>query len=262
MDRLLNITGGQPLKVEDWELMQDQVKKTTAAIILSLMQEPACILTGMVFTDGTTIYVSEGYVFDTDEVYYVPSVSFTKDTHKTLYVIPDFSTTENRTFHDTTTHDVYGYRRYKIVYQTTDPGTGYAYNDLSTLLSLLLEYIESSLQTNLINKMSLSFATGNSGATGFNAVSIQGNRINGYMLQAAFNATATNALLCSLPVGLRPSADMVGFFYNGSVAPGILKIKKNGDVYYISFQFYLQFVDNTLFSIPTTGGGTPAIADH
>ena len=92
------------------------------------------------------------------------------------------------------------------------------------------------------------------------------------MLEAAFNATVTNGLLCSLPVGLRPSADLVGFFYNGSVAPGILKIKKNGDVHvsgastsnanYVTFQFYMQFVDNTLFTIPTTGGGTPAVADH
>ena len=207
--------------------------------------------------------VTEGYLYAAGEIFYVPAAHFSDASGCELYFAPNFSTTENRTFKDTTTHDVWAYREYQVLYQNSDPGSGMLFSSLQTLISIL----NSSISSNLKAITSLAYASGFTADTSYNAVSLQGNGINGYMLEAAFNATSSAGKLCSLPVGLRPSADLVGFFFNNSVAPGILKIKKNGDVYvsgasttspnYITFQFYMNFEDLTLFALPTSGGGLP-----
>jgi hypothetical protein len=84
------------------------------------------------------------------------------------------------------------------------------------------------------------------------------------MLLGAFNASQQHGKLCVLPVGLRPSGDIVGFFNNGSINPAVLKIKKNGEVYvtgantsmtnYVSFQWLKIFDDDVNYSMPVTGG--------
>jgi uncharacterized membrane protein len=264
MDRLISypFQTGQPLRPEDWGLIQDQQKLALAAIICGLSGVSSCILSGMVMTnDGTTINITEGYVFIVDEIFYVPAVSFHIGGSNELYLISNFTTTENRTFFDTTTHYVWAYRRYQIVYQNTDPGSSIKFVTLSTLISLIMQ----NNQSNLTGIQSMVYAAGFTGATAYNAVSLQGNSLNGYMLEAAFTASVTAGKLCTLPIGCRPSADLVGFFFNQSTAPGVLKIKKDGDVYvsgaslsgtnYITFQFFMRFQDLVNYALPITGGG-------
>lgn len=273
MNQLLSIAGGQPLHVEDWALIQNQELLALATIINSLIgTNTACILTGMVCTNnGTTISVTEGYLFVANEIFYVPAVTFPIVSGNVLYLVTNFSTTENRTFKDTSTHNVWAYRNYQIFYQATDPGSSYLYTQLDTLTTILNNFINTNIPSaNLSVIQKYAYLTGFTPATAFGFINLQGNALNGYMLQAAFNASVSNGKLCTLEVGVRPSADLVGFFFNNTVAPGILKIKKNGDVYvsgasttspnYITFQFYMNFVDMILFTLPPTGGGIP-IAD-
>jgi hypothetical protein len=272
MDQLLSIAGGQPLHANDWSLIQNQEMASLSAIIGSVIgNATACILTGLMMTnDGTKISITEGYIFIGGEIFYVPAVLFAINNDNTLYFVQDFSTTENRTFKDTTTHDVYAYRRYKILYQAIDPGLSVQYTIVASLLTILTNFINTNIPSaNLSVVQHYAYSIGFTPATAFSFISLQGNALNGYMLEAAFNASVTQGKLCTLEVGMRPSADLVGFFYNNSVAPGILKIKKNGDIYisgasttspnYITFQFYMNFVDEALFSLPTTGGGLPDV---
>jgi hypothetical protein len=272
MDKLLNIAGGQPLHVDDWALIQNQEVIALAAIINSLIgSNTQCILSGLKMTDdGSAIIVTEGYLYAAGEIFYVPAAHFSDSSGCELYFAPNFSTTENRTFKDGSTHDVWAYREYQILYQNTVPGSGILFTTVDPLITILNNIVNSNLPSaNLSVVQHYAYSTGFSAATAFAYISLQGNALNGYMLEAAFDATVTQGKLCTLDVGLRPSADLVGFFYNNSVAPGILKIKKNGDVYvsgasttspnYITFQFYMNFVDETLFPLPTTGGGLPSI---
>lgn len=272
MDKLLGIAGGQKLRVDDWGLIQDQAKNALSAIVLALIEMGNCKLTGVVESiSGGDIWITAGYIFIVDEIFYVPATHFTVDISKTLYLVKDFTTTENRVFKDTASHDVYSYHRYKVLYLAAPPDEGYYFTDVFTLQKLLIQLMGENIHADLTNIESLSYATGFAAETAYGGVSLQGNAINGYMLEAAFTATVTAGKLCNLPIGMRPSADLVGFFFNNSISPGILKIKKNGDVYvsgastastnYITFQFFMRFVDNTLFALPTGGGGPSPLGD-
>lgn len=258
-----------PLKLDDFELIQDAYKYGFDAVVRSLLPDSTYfILKGCVKTIvGSTIHLTEGYIFVTDEIYYIPAAEFTEDSLKVLYVAPDFSTTENRIFHDTNTHDVWDIRVYKYVYSTGEPAGGIIFASLFTLLSLLQDTIGTTLlgSADLTGFYNLSYEAGFSAATSYTKLRYEGNSFNGYMILGAFNAAYTYGLLTRLPIGMRPTGDLVGFFYNGSVAPGVLRIKKNGEIWingartngpnYITFQFYMRFEDPVLYNLPGGGGG-------
>jgi len=274
MDILKSISGGQPLRTTDWEFIQNVEKALLKAVLTGLLPAEAhFIVCGMELTVAGTVDVTEGYFFDGEEICYVPAVSFTENESKGLYLVEDIDTTENRSFKDGSTHDVWEIRRYVFAYESTPPSGGIVFNSLP-MISKLSAYILSqiTLNSNLTSLQTLSYLTGFAAATGFNGIKLEKNTMGHYMLLAAFNASITAGKITSLPSGHRPTGDLMGFFFNGTIAPGVLKIKANGDVYvsgasttvtnYISFQYLINFVDSVFWGLPTGGGGAAIDADH
>ena len=124
MNRLKAITGGQPLRSDDWSFIQDATADALSALVVGLKGSTgACIITGLgvTFGDGT-VDVGEGVIFINGELFYVPSVRF--DSHGEtwiVYLTPNITTGESRTFRDTLTHDVYEYRQYAAGYGSSIP---------------------------------------------------------------------------------------------------------------------------------------------
>ncbi|MCX6281468.1 MAG: hypothetical protein NTU51_05870 [Bacteroidetes bacterium] len=274
MDRLLSLGGAQPLRSADWELIQNVEKALLKAILTGLLpEETSFIVCGMVLTVNTNVDVTEGWFFDGDEICYVPASSFVAhDEGYGLYLVPDITTSENRTFKDTTTHNVWELRRYEMAYESSQPGGSIAFNSIpliGKLTSLILSQI--TLNSNLLNLYTLSYLTGFGAATGLDGLKLEKNTMGWYMLLGAFNATVTAGKITTLPSGHRPSGDLVAPFFNDSVTPGVLKIKKNGDVYvsgasitatnYISFQYLINFQDPVNWGLPTSGGSAPPEGD-
>lgn len=273
MDKLIAYPSalGQPLRPEDWALIQDVEKELLKALLDGILPGTATFLLSGVTVSGEgtgTVVVSEGYIYTSGEIFYVPTASFTENTSKILFVEQEITTGENRIFKDASTHDVYEYRRYVVGYETVVPEGAIRFSELFTLRALFDQEIASSLSgsANLTGFYNLTYLTGFTKATSYNAIRLEGNSFNGYMLLGAFTATISAGKLTTLPVGMRPTGDLVGFFFNGTVSPGILKIKSNGDIYvsgasttgtnYITFQFYMRFEDPVLYALPT-GGGAP-----
>jgi len=277
MDRLLAVSAGvgQPLRSTDLDFVQDISQQQLTAILKAILPDTSpFILIGVALSgEGTgTITISAGYIFVDDEIYYIPTASFTEDAQKIVFFAQEITTGENRTFKDSSTHDVYQYRRYTAGYETTVPGGAISLSDLFALDTLLKDNVLAGIDSDLAQFDQLSYLTGFTPATAFQKLSLQGNDLNCYMLQAAFNATASAGRLATLPIGMRPTGDLLGFFFNGSVAPGILKIKSNGDIYvsgartsgganYISFQFFMRFEDRVAYGLPTSGGAAPPDGD-
>jgi hypothetical protein len=121
MNRLLGFDGGQQLQAEDWVFIQDATEDTIKAIIKGLGATAPVIVSGMVVTiaDGN-VTVTEGYLFKDDEIFYVPAAIFVDlGESYTLNLAPNITTGEARTFKDTSTHNVYQYRRYIAGYSSS-----------------------------------------------------------------------------------------------------------------------------------------------
>lgn len=268
MKKLKIIDGGMPLKLDDFSLIQDAYIDGLSAILQSILPGiDTFILKGCeVSVEGSKLSVAAGYIYDSGEIYYIPAASYTYDAGKLVYLVTNFSTSENRTFHDTTTHDVWDIRVYATGYDSTVPEGGIRLDTIFTLLTLLKTDITNGISddADLQGFDKLSYLTGFTKATAYDGIRLEGNSFNGYMLLGAFTATVSAGKLATLPIGMRPTGDIVGFFFTGAVAPGILKIKSNGDIYvsgastsstnYISFQFYMRFEDPVLYGLPTGGG--------
>lgn len=275
MKKLKVIDGGIPLKIDDLDLLQDACFDAVQAILGSLLPDTTeFILTGCVASiEGTDIIVSAGVIYVDGEIYFVPEATFTYDSGKQLYVEEDFSTSENRTFHDTTTHDVWDLRVYQFGYAAEIPDGAIPMSTMFTLRSLLDSEITSSISGNadLVGIGKLAYLSGFTKATAYDGIRLEGNSFNGYMLLGAFTATFSAGKLATLPEGMRPTGDLVGFFFNRTVTPGIIKIQKDGDIYisgasttgvnYLSFQFFMRFVDPILYSLPESGGAAPPDGD-
>ncbi len=132
MDKLLAVTEGigQPLRPEDWEFIQNATKQGIKALVNGLMGQPGnCIVAGLVVTFGDgTISVSEGVVFINDELFYVPARTLALQTELwSLFLTPDITTGESRTFKDTVARHVYEYRHYSVGYATSIPSGSMAF---------------------------------------------------------------------------------------------------------------------------------------
>lgn len=270
MNRLLAIVGGQPLRSDDWAFIQDATVETIKALVEGLNGSTgACIVTGLEVTyEGDVVYVTEGVVFDGDEPCYVPSFSHEVVEGHLLYLTLNYTTDEQRTFKDTTTHNVYGYNRYLTGYAASVPSGSIAIASLSNIRDSIKDYVISAVldAKTMIAQASLTYLTGFTPATNYGSPVINANSLGDVMLIAAFYATSAAGKICTIPSGLRPAGDLGAFFIAGS-SIGLLKIKENGEVWvenastasvnYISFQFSKLFNDLVNYNIPTDTGFLP-----
>ena len=146
MNRLRAITGGQPLRSDDWSFIQDATADAMSALVVGLKGSTgACIITGLGVTFGDeTVDVSEGVVFVNNELFFVPSARFDyHDETWRVYLTPNITTGESRNFRDTLTHDVYEYRQYVAGYGASIPSGSIPFTgDLRTLItSYVLDHV-------------------------------------------------------------------------------------------------------------------------
>jgi len=158
MNQLLAVlTGvGQPLRPEDWKFIQDANLEIFKSIMNGLGAQK-CILYGLeVVVDGSDLIVSDGYIFDGDEISYVPGQTFVYHGDAIvkvldgsgqwkLYLTQAITEGENRTFKDASTHDVWQYRRYALGYAETVPEGSTNLSSIKLILDLISEYVISVL---------------------------------------------------------------------------------------------------------------------
>lgn len=271
MKRLRNISGGLPLRLQDFDLIQDNLKDSMDCIIQSLVPgESSLILKGLNVIEGSSIIANAGWLYHDGEIYFVPQASFVFDVSKILYLIPDFTTIESRTFKDGSIHDVHEIRNYAWGYNDNPPPGAIRYDELYSLDKILKANMLLLLGQagTLAPFITLSYASGFSPATSSTGLTVLSNSYNVMMLHGAFTAQSSFGKLATLPIGQRPSADVLGYFFNGTSSPGILKIKVNGEIHvagahtsqinYISFFFYKNFGNSVNYSLPV---GAPALPD-
>ncbi len=151
MDRLKSLSGGQPLRSDDWRLIQDATASAFKSMIQGLTGSlDPVILSGLSATVvGENLVVSEGVIFDGEEICYVPAASFTYHGGSLiegegggdpwlLYFEEDVTTGELRTFKDTTEKEVYEYRRYRLGYAETVPAGAIPYAGMEMLKDVLV----------------------------------------------------------------------------------------------------------------------------
>lgn len=275
MKRFLNIPGGLPLRCEDFDLVQDAVKAGLNQVIQGILEgENSMILSGCKVTVDSSVTCLEGWVYVDGEIFYIAPATFTYSASKILYIAENFTTDTSRTFKDASTHNVHQNRDYAYGYATELPEGAIAFDTLYSMQAILkaLMLAEIGSKAILDGFADITYLTGFTAGTSYPKIRLQSNGFNTYMLHGAFNATASAGKIGVLPAGTYPSGDVVGFFYNGAIAPGVLKIKKNGDIYvsgastsavnYISFQFLRQFEDNINYTLPSSGGGGVPDGDH
>jgi len=152
MNRLKAIAGGQPLRSNDWAFIQDATAETIKSLVIGLKGAAgACIISGLNVTyDSTYVYVSEGVFFDGEALCYVPAASFTIVGGSTdspdvgtdvLYLTPNTTTGELRTFKDTSTHNVYEYNHYSLGYAASAPSGSILLSALDTIKGILTDYV-------------------------------------------------------------------------------------------------------------------------
>lgn len=150
MDKLLSIAGGQPLRSNDWVYIQDATEDVIREIINGLAgQVGAVIVKGcVVTTDETNTYISEGAVFDGDQIRHVPQANFTTQGAAqdnpgvgtwSLYLTPATTTEEQRTFKDDTQHNVWQHNAYTVGYAETVPEGSLAITGLDRLTDLITQ---------------------------------------------------------------------------------------------------------------------------
>ena len=257
---------GQPLRPEDWQLIQEATKVALADIIKGLSSEASIILWGLNKTvNAGVVHVTEGAIYTDGEVFYVPAAEFNTGEEWDLYLQANFTTEESRSFKDTSQRDVWQRRRFEvgITLTGTYPPGALIFDDLRLLSDLQSEAILLNIDTltKLVNRASFEYLTGFRPGTSFDYGKIVGNGLNQYMIIAAFYATNVSGQLGTLPLAYRPDGDLTGHFWASGFATGIITIKKNGEIWlfncsvdavnYITFQFPLRFDDPVGYDTPT-----------
>ncbi len=270
MKRLRNLDGGLPLRLTDFDIIQDNIIDAADCIIQGLLPgETSIILKGLSVNVGSNVNVQAGWLYHNGEIFFVPQASFNYDASKILYLKPAFITEDARTFKDGSVKDVHEIRNYAVGYDISIPSGAVRFDDLYSLESLLKTKLQANLGmgANLSAFITIPYASGFSPATSLNGIRLLSNSYNVLMLHGAFYAQTSYGKIATLPIGQRPSGDVVGFFYNGSATPAILKIKTNGEIHvanastnhpnYITFTFNRVFDNNVSYNLPVTDPPLP-----
>ncbi|NPV35066.1 MAG: hypothetical protein HPY80_00195 [Bacteroidales bacterium] len=270
MKRLRNLNGGLPLRLQDFDLIQNNIIDAVDCIIQALLPgETGIILKGLSVNVGVYVNAQAGWLYHNGEIFFVPQASFDYDGSKILYLKPAFITEQARTFKDGSIKDVHEIRNYAWGYDLTVPSDAVRFNDLYSLETLLKTKLQASLGMGADLKafITIPYASGFSPATTLNGIRLLSNSYNVLMLHGAFYAETSYGKIATLPIGQRPSGDVVGFFYNGTATPAVLKIKTNGEIHvanastnqvnYITFTFNRVFDNDVSYNLPVTDPPLP-----
>ena len=233
MKKIVINTGGQPIRPDDFALVQEQALLSAFQIINGLADTTtACIVSGLKLTTvGSANTLSSGWVWDGQELCYVPQFTFTTEAGRTLYLVLNLTNSENRRFKENSYHDVYQSRDYAGAYQSTVPANSFNYQTLSRLVNLLAIAPDSNT-FQLQQSEVAAFLTGFAHAFGQpgTAMHVLTNDYNEMMLVCYFTATVTSGIIAHITLPIALTNELIGYFWNGS-SVGYLKIATNGDVH-------------------------------
>ena len=154
MNRLRALPGGQPLRSDDWSLIQDATAVAIKELVTGLKGiSGPCVVSGLVITtdyDNSTIGVSEGTVFDGEELrfcaamdpveYHGWQIGDAPDPGGySLYFAPAVTTSEERVFKDLVEREVYEQRVCELVYAQNMPAGGFIYPE--RLLDMITAHV-------------------------------------------------------------------------------------------------------------------------
>lgn len=270
MKRLKNLGGGLPLRLQDTDLIQNNIIDAVDCIIQALVPgETGVILKGLSVSEGTSIIANSGWLYHNGEIFYIPQASFAYNASKILHLKANFTTEQTRTFKDGSINDVHEVRNYTWAYELTVPAGAVRYDELFSLETLLRNKMQSSLGlgAKVSAFLTIPYSSGYGPATALNGLRLLSNSYNVMMLHGAFNAQSGYGKIATLPVGQRPSGDIAGYFFNGTATPGVIKIKTNGEIHvagahtnqvnYISFAFHRVFDNDVNYNLPVSAPALP-----
>jgi len=267
MDKIINQSGGMPLKVTDFEFTHEVYKGAFEALINGLNGAANCVLSGLIESGSTTRTISAGYYYYGGEIYYVPTASFTYDVAKSFYITQVISSADQRTFKNGTPYYCHQLRRYAISYATTSPSGGILLSSIPRLETIIDTKTQSVIGSAMMGTgSSVTYASGFTANGSYAGVQVYKNAFGDVNFIAAFNSeAATSGKVFTLPANNRPIADIASHFYAYGTM-GIMKIKTNGEVYvvgastsgvnYINFTFNINQVNLVGYAIPISGGGS------
>ncbi len=233
MKKIVKYSGGQPIRPDDFELVQNQALVTAFEIIHGLTDSnDPCIVSGLELTvDGLDNTVSSGYFWDGTELCYVPEFTFVTDGGFTVYLVLNEETSGNRRFKDDTYKDVIINREYVGSYADSVPANSFNYQTLSRLVNLLSIAPDANAfqltQTEVADlNANFAYALGEPGT----ALHVLSNSYNEMMIVCYFTATVTSGIIANITLPIAIPTPLIGYFWNGS-SIGYLKIATNGDIH-------------------------------
>lgn len=219
MKRLKISTGGQPIRPDDFKLVQDESLTGFIELAKALCEEYAdeAIVSGLGLTNngGGSYTIAAGYFYDGEELCRVAAFSYTYSALYNVYLVKAETDSDSRKFFDGTYRNVQTERTYVMQYATSAPANSFRYDSLNRLSSLL------SVTPNLLDfqRTYSGYLTLNAGYTardGGSGMYVLSNAYKDYQFMCAFTATVANGTICTLPAGHRPSVDLFFPFRAGS----------------------------------------------
>lgn len=111
MNKLIFTDGGQPIKLDDLQLLQDAAFTGFEAILKALAN---CVLSGCEVSIENEIFsVSEGFVAINNSIYKVDpqSINLSDTDPNNYYIVPEETQTSLRVFQDSSVHNVHEIRK-------------------------------------------------------------------------------------------------------------------------------------------------------
>ena len=216
MKRLLIFPGGQPVRPDDFQMVQDEALATSFEIIKGLCDTAeAAIVSGLKATiNGNNYTISAGYFFDGEELCAVDGLSFSSLQGNTLYLVLDQDDESMRRFQDNSYHKVIQNRRYTLTYTSATPTNSFVY-DMMPRMANLLSINPNPIDFRLTVAQGLALNVGYHPA-GYERVNVLTNPYGDVMIVAMFTAENADGVICTIPTTIAIPADISGLFWNGT----------------------------------------------
>lgn len=261
MKKLIPVQSGQPVRIDDFVLVQDNAQLIAYQLIKGLAgSSDPCIVNGLRIDstsgsepDDPNKTLSEGYFYDGQEICFVASLDYIEEAGFALYLVPVETTSDNRRFADDSYHDVHKTKEYEARYVDTQPANSFVYDNILRIENLLTVAIDPNV-FKLSPESVASLKTGFSHAAGYpgTGMHVLTDGFSNFMLLCYFNATTNAGLIATIEMPKSIPAAIYGQFINNESNAGYFRLTPSGDIYVerasttevniIQFQFNLNFL--------------------
>ena len=258
MKRFQIFTGGQPVRPDDFQMVQNEAMTTAFEMIKGLCDAAqAAVISGLKLTNtgGTNYAVSPGYFFDGVELCYTPGLNFILDEARTLYLVKNETEESLRQFKNLAYHKVIINREYTVVYETAPPANSFQYDLLERMVNLL------SINANPVDFL-LTVATSPDLSPGYHGIGVYEkvhvltNAYRDVTILAQFTTEIVDGVVCVIPTTtISVPSPVYGQFWNGTAwkrfiwhTDGRLELFGAGTSSAVN---YIQFQCNINISWPT-----------